>query len=284
MTFKRRARAAARHVALDGLSTKDKVTGRIEAGIARPRVALPYLHAIPRHEEDAFRRLVAELARTHTFIGYSEAVRRITEDDIDRPYVSFSFDDGFASNVRAARILEDYGATGMFFVPTGFIGMKTLKEARQFFGFVEGCDEHAMTWDDLEGLLARGHEVGNHTRSHRILATLGAQERVDEVGVAAETLRARLGVSDHFAWPYGRFWHFTDDAARAVFDSDHLSCASAERGAHGGGFVGRQRDLCMRRDHIMTHWPLKHCLFFLARSGSRASAASNSWPADWDVA
>ena len=83
--------------------------------------------------------------------------------------------------MRASRILEEFGATGMFFVPTGFVGTKTVAEARGFFGFVEGCDEPAMTWEDLEGLKGRGHEIGNDTHTHRILARLTAQERADEV-------------------------------------------------------------------------------------------------------
>ena len=173
--------------------------------MVRPRVALPYLHAVPPNEEDSFRRLVASLARDHHFIGYSEAMRRVREGDIDRPYISFSFDDGFASNVRSARILEEFGATGMFFVPTGFVGTKTVTEARAYYGFSYGCDEPAMTWDDLETLKAGGHEIGNHTHGHRILSSLGVQEQHDEIGTAAEILRSRLGASDHFAWPYGRF-------------------------------------------------------------------------------
>lgn len=283
MTLKKRARAVARHAVLDGLSARDRWTHQLDVGLARPRVALPYLHAVPREEEGDLRRFVAALARDHEFIGYSEAVRRVRDGDIDRPYVSFSFDDGFASNVRAARILEEFGAPGMFFVPTGFVGTKTLAEARSFFGFIEGCDEPAMTWDDLERLKERGHEIGNHTHTHRILASLSAQERADEVGRAAEILHSRLGASDHFAWPYGRFFHFSDDAARAVFDTDHASCASAERGAHVVPPPGGERALCVRRDHIMTEWPLRHCTYFLARSGRVASSVSNQWPENWHV-
>ena len=281
--MRKRARRTVRHMALDGLSARERWTGRLGAGLRRPRVALPYLHAIPRHEEDAFRRLVAALAQHHEFISYSEAIRRLHEGEVHKPCVSVSFDDGFASNVRASRILEEFGATGMFFVPTGFVGTKTVAEARGFFGFVEGCDEPAMTWEDLEGLKGRGHEIGNHTHTHRILARLTAQERADEVGHAAEILRSRLGASDHFAWPYGRFSHFTADAARAVFDSGHASCASAERGAHVTRPAGDARALCLRRDHLMTEWPLRHSLYFLGRSGAAASSASNAWPEGWRV-
>ena len=233
--MKAQARRAARSVAVEVLAARDRWQGRTSSGMSASagRAALPARS--PPDEEQSFRELVASLARDHQFIGYSEAMRRVREGDIDRPYLSFSFDDGFASNVRAARILEEFGATGMFFVPTGFVGTRTVAEARAFYGFDYGCDEPAMTWDDLEALKASGHEIGNHTNGHRILSSLGAQEQHDEIGTAAEILRSRLGASDHFAWPYGRFVDFTPEAARAVFETGHATCASAVRGAHLAG-------------------------------------------------
>lgn len=282
-TIARFGRKTLRHAALHGLDLHQQVTGRADRGMATPRVHFPYLHALPVDEEGAFRRFVAGLAETHDFISYSEAVRRVRTGPIDRPMVSFSFDDGFKSNLRAARILEEFGTVGMFFVPTGFIGTPTVQQARQFFGFVEGCDEPAMTWDDLESLRSRGHEIGNHTVAHRPISTLSTQRMTDEIGQGAETLRERLGEGQHFAWPYGRFHHFTEDAAQAVFDTGHTSCASAERGAHSIVHEGTSPALCLRRDHIMTSWPMNHCNYFIARSGLSADAHDNDWPDSWVV-
>ncbi len=169
-----RARGAARHVALDVLAMREGRAGRIEEALARPRVHLPYLHAVPPGEEPRLRELLAALAPTHTFISYSEAVDRIRRGAIDRPYMAFSFDDAFASNARTAGILEEFGATGMFFVPPGFLGTPTVSEARAFYGFSQGVDEPAMTWADVEGLVARGHEVGNHTLGHEVMSWVDA--------------------------------------------------------------------------------------------------------------
>jgi hypothetical protein len=246
-------------------------------------VHLPYLHAVPESEEPAFRRLVAVLARDHELISYSEAARRITRGPIDRPAIAFSFDDGFASNVRIARILEEFGTTGMFFVPPGFVGTSTVADARRFYGFSVGVDEPAMTWDDLEKLKANGHEVGNHTWGHRVLSQISAAEVQDEIGRGAEELRRRLGSCDHFAWPRGRFFHFSEDAAAHVFATGHATCASAERGAHFTVHTGTRELLCLRRDHLMTNWPLRHCRFFLGRSGLRKDPAYGRWPVDWSV-
>jgi peptidoglycan/xylan/chitin deacetylase (PgdA/CDA1 family) len=280
---RQRARNAARHGALDLLSTGWRVSARERRAVAAPRIHLPYLHAVPEHEEQRFRDLLDWLGRSHTFIGYPEAVDRVLTGRIDRPYVAFSFDDGFASNVRTARILEDYGTTGCFFVVTGFIGTRTLPEAREFFGYANAIDEHAMTWDDVESLKARGHEIGNHTHTHRQISDLSVERAREEIGTAADMLRTRLGRVDHFAWPFGRFGHFTDEAARLVFAAGHVSCASAERGAHPSGPAPLPGTVCLRRDHLMTSWPLRHSRYFLAHSAAAARPGQQGWPASWEV-
>lgn len=126
-------RSATRHVALNGLSAVGRLSGDREKAFARPRVHFLYLHAVPPAEAEAFRLLLATLSSRHQFISYSDAVRRISGGPIDRPYVCFSFDDGFQSCLRAAAILDEFDATGCFFVPTAFIGCRTVAEARAFF-------------------------------------------------------------------------------------------------------------------------------------------------------
>ncbi len=280
-TARQTARRVARHGALDLLSLSWQATGRTETAVSTPRVHFPYLHAVPEHEEGRFRSLLEWLARTHTFIGYSEAVDRVLTGRVDKPYVAFSFDDGFASNVRTARLLEEYDATGCFFVVTDFLGIPTLSEAREFFGYVQAIDEPAMTWSEVEDLKARGHEIGNHTRTHRQVSDLSHDRMVDEIGTAADTLRSRLGDVKHFAWPFGRFGHFTPEAVAEVFDTGHASCASAERGAHVPGPVPERSELCIRRDHMMTSWPLRHSEYLLARSAASATSETAAWPAGW---
>lgn len=278
-----RVRRMLRHLAVDARSAGEALTARRDDGLSRARVALPYFHAVPHDREWALRELLLRLHETHTFIGYSEAMERIRRGDIDRPYVAFSFDDGFASNLRAARILEEFGASACFFVPAGFVGTSSVAEARDFYGFSQGVDEPAMSWADLETLVAAGHEIGNHTANHRVLSWIPEAELEDEIGSGAETLRSRLGDVRHFAWPRGTFDHFSEAAARMVFRTGHESCASAVRGAHVAAAGEVREELCVRRDHLMVEWPVRHSLHFLARSGRLASPVDNSWPDDWQV-
>jgi peptidoglycan/xylan/chitin deacetylase (PgdA/CDA1 family) len=60
-----------------------------------------------------------------------------------------------------------------------------------------------ITAEMLQDVAARGHEVGNHTRTHADLTTLDAQEAQTEV-VGANDELAALGLSaTTFAYPYG---------------------------------------------------------------------------------
>lgn len=270
-------RPLARRVALDFLGIATRHRRSIHQ--RTPTVHFPYLHAVPARSLPAFEHLVESVSVTHELVSYSRAVHLLVNGPIDHPVAAFSFDDGFASNVSCAEILERHGTVGMFFVPTGFIGTQSVAEARRFFGFTEGCNEPAMTWDDLETLKARGHEIGNHTVGHRTLSTLQSAEAVDEIAQGAETLRARLGSVEHFAWPNGRWVHMTHAAVGAVFDTGHSTCASAERGAHSVVHRGRKDRLILRRDHLMADWPLRHNSYFIRESAyKRSGPASNEWP------
>lgn len=268
-------RRAARHVALEALSTVNRHS--MSEALARPRVHFLFCHAVVPKDVAKFDHLVGTLARTHRLLGHSEAVRALHEGDIDVPTVSFSFDDGLQSNLLAAQTLERHGATGMFFVPTEFVGTPTVSEAREFFGHATEINEPAMTWSDLEMLVARGHEVGNHTARHRTLSQLSRDEATHEISQGAEMIRDRLGECRHFAWPRGAFRFFPNELRDTVFDAEHDSCSSAVRGAHIEPITDPQR-LCIRRELIASYWPVRHSLYFTARSARRATKGDNLWP------
>jgi peptidoglycan/xylan/chitin deacetylase (PgdA/CDA1 family) len=239
-----------------------------------------YLHHLFRDEEAAFHALLRCLGESHTFISYSDAVARVRDGRVDRPYVTLSMDDGLKTCRRAATIMNDVGARACFFLVTSMVGATDPLRIREF------CAERLhkpplefLSWDDAEALLRQGHEIGSHTRTHVNLAALGIDQLVEEVDGAAEEVRRRLGAVEHFAWPYGRFTHMSRAAFGAVFDAGFVSCASAERGCHvaGTGPIDLRR-LCLRREHVIGAWPVSHSLFFIARSSRRASSGRQTNP------
>jgi peptidoglycan/xylan/chitin deacetylase (PgdA/CDA1 family) len=244
-------------------------------------VHLLYSHGVARHDVRDFRRLLEWLSSEHRLIGYGEAIERITHGPLDRAYVAFSFDDGFESCRDAAAVLHEFGVSACFFVCPDLVGIRDQSRVDQAFGR-RGL-QPLMTWDDLEALLAGGHDIGSHTMAHVNLAAANPVQVADEIMRSREVLLERLGHADHFAWPYGTFRHFTHAAATTVFATGFRSCASAVRGCHVTP-VGRDSALCVRREHLQVDWPLNHVRYFLARSSRRASSSTNSWPHDWPTA
>src|SRR5262245_12142113 len=272
-------RNLARSVALSGLAALGRWTG-LDANLKRPRVHFLYLHFVPGGEEENFRRLLTTLSKDHQFISYSDAVARVYSGAIDRPYVTFSVDDGIRNGLRLAEILDDFGAKACFFVCDRIPEIKSQAELEAFCRLeLEIPSTDFLSWEDMEQLLQRGHEIGNHSARHRTLSELSGDQLEDAIAGGLIRLRSRLGDAvRHFAWPRGRFFHMSRDAAAIVFRSGHASCASAERGCHVAKPLSHE-GLCIRREHIVSGWPLSHSLYFIARSASMADEASNRWPA-----
>ena len=275
-------RLRARHAALWALYFADALSGRARRNLTRPRVQVLNLHSVFPDEEDGFRHLLRALLHRHTFLPYGEAVARLTSGPIDKPFVAFTFDDGLETSLRAASILEEFGARACFFVCPSIVGEREQDQIARF------CRDNLHTppmrflcWDDLESLRARGHEIGSHTSTHANLAAASEERMRAEIHGSREQLMARLGSADHFAWPYGRFEHFSPAAAREVFRAGYSSCASAERGCHVTPSLRPAPDLCLRRDLVVGGWPAEHNLYFVSASAARASASTNEWPESW---
>lgn len=264
-------RGILRGLALDGLSVLDKMLGH-ERDLERPRVQFIYVHHVFKDEEPKLDILLKELSRHHTFIPYSEGVDRLLTGRVDKPYVCLSSDDGFKNNLAFARIMERYGAKACFFLNPPMIGNTNYAEIEAF------CRERLhfppvefLTWDEVAELQKQGHEIGSHTQWHINVAETAPEDFRADCGSALEILGKHCGPVKHFAFPYGRFSHFTGEAHRTVFEAGFTSCASAERGCH---VTGEQpidpRELLIRRDHVIAYWPLAHILYFLMK-GSRTA-------------
>ena len=273
-------RGTIRHITLTACATGYKIGSRIPKLLNRNRVQFIYLHHLFNDEENDFRRLLDVLQEHHTFISYSNAVRRVLEGGIDRPYICFSFDDGLKNNLRAAEILAHYDAHACFFVYPSMIGERDFEKIRDFnkraisFPPVE-----YLSWDDVHHLQNSGHEIGGHSLSHVNMARASKDELTEETVTSKDILSSYCGPIEHFAWPYGRFHHFSPEARRAVYDAGYRIIASAERGCHPPSpQPPKNEELCIRRDHLIAGWPSAHMQYFLARNATYCSSQMNSWP------
>ncbi|MCW5898063.1 MAG: polysaccharide deacetylase family protein [Flavobacteriales bacterium] len=273
-------RGRLRHAALTGMSSFYRWSGRMADALERPRVQFLYIHHTFSDELPALERLIAELGRTHTFIPYSEAVDRVLEARIDKPYLCISSDDGFRNNLDGGRILRDHGISACFFINPGLIALRDEKRIREICGERLHFPPVAfLGWDEVSALKAMGHEIGSHSWEHHRLARLGTEALAEDIARSRGTIVSHLGEAPHFAYPYGRFTDLPVEGFRAVFAAGHRSCASAERGCHVVDTPVPHDQLLIRRDHVVLDWPLDHVRYFLAANALKADPANNRYPA-----
>ncbi len=114
-----------------------------------------------------------------------------------RGMVAFTMDDGWDSGYAALPLFDAAGIHVTYYMTT---------EHLAYEGFV--------TPDELKTVHARGHEVGNHTRSHADLTQLSRQQVRQEI-LAAQTALVDLGITPTtFAYPYGAVNQAVETAVR----------------------------------------------------------------------
>ena len=118
--------------------------------------------------------------------------RRPMYTRLDRPMITFSFDDAPASAARTgAAMLEARGLRGTYYISAGMIG---------------GASEMGQLADerDIRRLHTVGHEIGCHTLMHLDCAQTAPLEIDRDVAANGRAL-ADLGapVPQTFAYPYG---------------------------------------------------------------------------------
>ena len=268
-------RSTLRDVALSALAI-----GNSTAVFKKPRVQFIYIHHIFKDEEAGLRKLMQALQKDHTFISYSEAINKILTGTVDKPYVTFSSDDGLKNNLKAAEILKEFGASGCFFINPGVVGETNTDKLKKYC--TDNLQFHPvefLTWDEVAILQKGGHEIGNHTMWHMNVAATDEQQVRDDLSRSLQMLRNECGDVGHFAFPFGRFFHFSEAGRKIVFDTGHTSCATAERGCHvNPDRPITARELCIRRDHVVLGWDMGHILYFLANSAKNVTAQNNYYP------
>ncbi len=243
---------------------------------AGPKVQFILLHEVKDDEKDRFSRLLDWLQSQYQVVSYSDAVLALTNEQTKDSLACISFDDGLKNNLNAARIMTERGMSGCFFISPAIIGERSQQVIDDY------CKDRMlfknslpfMDWDDLEWMIENGHEIGNHSNHHYYMMDLGDQQFDQEVSEANETLTNRLGEIKHFAWPYGRFFHFRRERVDRVIQLGHASCASGERGCHQ---ISTETPYCIRRDSISISWPLRHIKTFLKRASRNPIAPDQTW-------
>ena len=215
------------------------------------------LHDTPDESLPALDALAGWLRRQGRLVGPEEAERWLVgKGKCGHPAPCLvSFDDGFESNVAAARLLERHGARGLFFVCPGLMDLPAPDQRRAIAANIfDGSRTEAelpatmrlLNWDEVAALAGAGHAIGNHTLSHRRLSTLSRTDLETEIGVAAMLLAERCPTPVRwFAFPFGDIGSVTPDVT-IVAGRYHTFCRSGVRGANREG----THPLALRADHV----------------------------------
>jgi peptidoglycan/xylan/chitin deacetylase (PgdA/CDA1 family) len=129
-----------------------------------------------------------------------------------KPGIVLTFDDGLWSHAHVvAPLLDRFGFTGWFFVPSGLIG-----------GASDQWQEANLSWAEVRALAER-HVVGCHTMLHnRLSADLTAEQLDLEIRQSKLLLEEKLSrPTDVFCWVGGEEWSYSSGAAAAIRDTGY---------------------------------------------------------------
>ncbi len=127
-----------------------------------------------------------------------------------------TFDDGFKSNIEAAKhVLKKYNIKGFFFIPYNFMGL-TDTYSQKIFVQNKICDNKTylyktvlnivpLLWDDIKILIDMGHTIGCHSANHTRLSSIkDNSDLYQEIIESANLIERKIGLNiDHFAYPFG---------------------------------------------------------------------------------
>lgn len=170
--------------------------------------------------EDRLRSQLRHLkGRGYTGLRLSEAEDARRTGTLSRRSLVITFDDGYASTLRAAPILAEFDFPGTVFVVTDFVesGMALAWEGITEWQRPDTVNElRPLSWEEAGSLTDRGWEVGSHTASHPLLVRADDRRLQDELVRSRAAIQDRLGTCTSLAYPYGQADTRVAAAARAA--------------------------------------------------------------------
>ena len=171
-----------------------------------------------------FRRYFSDvtLEDLHIFLGTGEWHK-------DKPGIILSFDDGFRSFYEVVfPILNKYGFTGWFLIPTSFIDevphLQVNFAQEHLIDIKQKYQDHriAMSWEEIKQL-DEEHVIVSHTKTHiRLKPGLHTTLLEEEIYGSKERLERKLGHSvDCFGWVGGEISSYDRTAAQIIAESGY---------------------------------------------------------------
>jgi len=184
-------------------------------------------HSTPKSQIATFEQHLQYYQKHYTTVSYQDldSFFKTGKWEKNKPGLIISFDDGQRTNFDFAYpLLEKYGFTGWFFIPTGFIDIP-VSQQRKFMvdnmftknhSYSDG--RYAMTWEELMELDKKDHIIGSHTISHHevsVADNLNTLER--EIKESKQILESKMKRKiPTFCWVRGRLTSYSHNAAKVI--------------------------------------------------------------------
>ena len=150
--------------------------------------------------------------------------KKLTQDSL-----LLTFDDGTISNFNVAcKVLSKLNIKAVFFIVTEY-ALLLDKDNWQVFAnlninlkdasFKLNANFKNMGLLELKDLINKGHTIGGHTKTHKRVSNLTANELIEEIIFGTDQLESMLDVKiKHFAYPFGNFESISNDASKIAKD------------------------------------------------------------------
>lgn len=231
----------------------------VQTRLVGPFVRAVNYHATPSSDVASFRAQL-ELYREH----YADVTLSDLRDLLtsgrwgkSKPGLILSFDDGYLDNASvAAPLLEEYGFTGWFFVPSQFVAAGDDSPAG-IAQPVKACIPAGRLRE-----LSRRHVIGSHSRTHcRLRSTVDDERLRAEIVDSKAELEAILGAAvEVFCWVGGEEDTYSREASawvrRAGYEFAFMT--------NSAPITRKSNRLQLQRTNIEASWPLEVLEFQLS--------------------
>ena len=159
-----------------------------------------------------FLKHVEFLRKHYEIVSLRQAIAMLKANDVKRPTVVLTFDDGYRDNyINLRAVVEETGIPVTMFISSDHISREAeFKHDLEFDspGFLP------LTWGQLKQMQRDGFEIGSHTRTHFDCASDDIAALENELVGSREDLEASLGERvEFFSFPFGLPENISPEAA-----------------------------------------------------------------------
>jgi peptidoglycan/xylan/chitin deacetylase (PgdA/CDA1 family) len=147
-----------------------------------------------------------------------------------KPGLIITFDDALKTNFSVALpLLEEFGFTGWFMIPPGFVDVVSKKQSdfakKHLIEYLPKGENSrlAMSWEEIKEIERRGHIITCHSMFHNRLSTKLTHEQLYvEIIDSKKLLEINLNHSVNiFTWVGGEEWAYSNSAYKILTKANY---------------------------------------------------------------